>query len=137
MVQNGRITIDQKQTQSHACNYLRDETSSVVEFAYLKRALSSEKPDASASTAADVPILRKANMARYLSNSGSSVLRSFSFSDDICASVTSSGAGWPDRRREDGGAGSIEVYVLSSPGGHVRKGEITRDGRTVWYPGTL
>lgn len=82
-------------------------------FTYLKRALSSEKPHASASTAGGVPIFRKANIARYLSKSGSSVLSSFSLSDNIDPSVTSSGFGCPDRRWDDGGAGSIEVYVLS------------------------
>lgn len=82
-------------------------------FTHLKRTLSSEKPHASASTAGGVPMLRRANIARYLSKSGSSVASSFSLSDDMDASVTSSGFGCPDRRWEDGGAGSIEVYVLS------------------------
>lgn len=65
---------------------------------YLKRALSSEKPHASASTADGVPIFRKENIARYLSKSGNSVLSNLSLSDKIDASVTSSGFGCPDRR---------------------------------------
>lgn len=87
----------------------------------MKSALSSKKPHASASTADGVPILRRANIARYLSKSGSSGLSSFSLSDTIDASVTSAGFGCPDKRWEDGGAGSIEVYVLSYPYEHARK----------------
>jgi hypothetical protein len=81
--------------------------------AYLKRSLSSEKPEASASTAEGLPMFRSANMARYLSNSGSRVSNNEAFKVDIADSETSSGFGWPERSLEVGGAGSIEVYILS------------------------
>ena len=79
---------------------------------HLKRALSSVKPDAKASTALGVPIFRRANMARYLSKRGSFVSRSLALKSSMLSSETTSGAGFPDRRPEVGGAGSIDVYVL-------------------------
>lgn len=60
---------------------------------YLKRSLSSEKPEASASTAEGVPILRRANIARYLSNNGSAILSKDAFKDSIFDSDMSSGLG--------------------------------------------
>lgn len=57
-------------------------------------------------------MLRRANIARYRSNSGNRVFNNEALRDDIFDSVVSSGLGWLDRSREVGGAGSIEVYVL-------------------------
>lgn len=80
---------------------------------YLNRALSSEKPAARASTAAGVPIFRRANMARYRWNRGRFLLiRSFCRSSTTAAD-TASGFGVPDSKPEVGGAGSMEVYSLS------------------------
>jgi hypothetical protein len=53
-------------------------------------------------------------MARYRSNSGNRVSSNEAFKDNIFDSDMSSGLGCPDRRREVGGAGSIEVYILMS-----------------------
>ena len=78
----------------------------------LNRALSSAKPDASASTAAGVPIFRRANIARYLSNRGRFVSFRVFRSLTMFSSDASSGAALPARRPEVGGAGSIEVYDL-------------------------
>ena len=75
----------------------------------LNRALSSAKPDASASTAAGVPIFRRANIARYLSNRGRFVSFRVFWSLAMFSSDASSGAALPARRPEVGGAGSIEV----------------------------
>lgn len=80
--------------------------------AYLNKALSSEKPDASASTAAGVPTFRSANMARYRSKSGKDVSSSFAFNAKIPPSDTSSGFGVPASSPEEGGAGSMDVYNL-------------------------
>jgi hypothetical protein len=78
----------------------------------LNNALSSENPEASASTAAGVPRLRSANMARYLSNNGSWVfVRSF-WREEIWSGDMWSGFGAPESRPDVAGAGSIEVYVL-------------------------
>lgn len=84
----------------------------VDEKSYLNRALSSANPAARASTAKGVPIFRSANMARYRSKSGSSLLRSFDRRSLMLDSVTSSGLGTPVIRPDVGGAGSIDRYVL-------------------------
>lgn len=78
----------------------------------MNKALSSENPEASASTAAGVPMLRRANMARYRSNSGRLVFVKSFWSWEICSGDTRSGFGAPESKPDDAGAGSIEVYVL-------------------------
>ena len=78
-----------------------------LECDYLNKALSSEKPEASASTAVGVPILRRANIARYLSNKGSFVSSNFERRSEIHFSGTSWDLNIPDRS-PDAGAGSIE-----------------------------
>lgn len=80
----------------------------------MNKALSSENPDASASTAAGVPILRRANIARYRWNNGSwEFVRSF-WSEEIWSDDTDSGFGAPESKPDVAGAGSIEVYALHS-----------------------
>jgi hypothetical protein len=79
---------------------------------YLKSALSSLNPEARACTAEDVPMLRRANMARYRTNSGNFVSINELFKDNIFDSEVSSELIRPERRGEVGGAGSIEVYNL-------------------------
>lgn len=77
--------------------------------AYLNKSLSSEKPEERASTADGVPILRRANMALYLSNKGSFLFNREVSNAVMADSETSSGVGWPPSSRDVGGAGSIEV----------------------------
>ena len=79
---------------------------------YLNSALSSANPAASASTAAGVPTLRSANMARYRSNSGSAVSSSVARSAAMCSGDASSGAALPASSPDVGGAGSMDVYDL-------------------------
>lgn len=79
---------------------------------YLNKALSSENPDASASTASAVPILRRANMARYRSKRGSCVFVRSVWRDDIRSGDTTSGFGAPESSADVAGAGSIEGYML-------------------------
>ena len=79
---------------------------------YLNSALSSVKPAASASTAAGVPIFRRANIARYRSKRGREASRRVCFREAIASSEVSSGAALPDSNLDEGGAGSMEVYVL-------------------------
>lgn len=78
----------------------------------LKRALSSENPEARASTASGVPMFLKPNIARYRSKRGRFGSKSFACRLLTVSSVIWSGFAGPDRRPEVGGAGSIEVYVL-------------------------
>ena len=80
---------------------------------YLKRALSSAKPAARASTAAGVPTFRRANIARYRWNRERFVLIKSMRRNSTPASDTSSSFGVPDSKPEVGGAGSIETYRLS------------------------
>lgn len=82
------------------------------ETTYLNKALSSENPDASASTASAVPILRRVNMARYRSKRGSCVFVRSVWRDDIRSGDTTSGFGAPESSADVAGAGSIEVYML-------------------------
>jgi hypothetical protein len=71
-------------------------------------------------------MLRRANMARYRSNSGNPVSNNEDFKDNIFGSDTSSGLGWPERSREVGGAGSIEVYILKTSRSAAHIGQIYR-----------
>jgi hypothetical protein len=75
---------------------------------YLNKALSSENPAASASTAAGEPMLRSANIARYLSNKGNFVFRNFERKSKTLLSDAAFGLDVADSRPEDGGAGSME-----------------------------
>lgn len=75
---------------------------------YLNKALSSENPAASASTAAGVPILRSANIARYLSNKGNFASSNFERKSKTLLSDAAFGLDVRDSRPEDAGAGSIE-----------------------------
>lgn len=77
-------------------------------YNYLNRALSSENPEASAATAEGVPILRRANIARYLSNKGSFVSSNLERNSEILLSDTSVCLSVPDRSPEVAGAGSME-----------------------------
>ena len=79
------------------------------ERTYLNSALSSVKPAASASTAAGVPIFRRANMARYRSKRGREASRRVCFRAAIASSEVSSGAALPESNFDEGGAGSMEV----------------------------
>ena len=83
-----------------------------VTITHLKRALSSAKPSANASTAAALPIFRSANIARYRSNNGRSMSSSSSRSRDTVSTPVSAGCRAPASRPEVGGAGSMEVNVL-------------------------
>jgi hypothetical protein len=79
---------------------------------YLKRALSSENPTASASTAAGVPIFRNANMARYRLNNGSLMSSRVARRADTVESEIFSGLNCRARSFDMGGAGSTDAYVL-------------------------
>lgn len=57
--------------------------------AYLKSSLSSENPDARASTADGVPMLRRAKIARYRSNSGKRVSSNEVFKASVLDSKSS------------------------------------------------
>lgn len=78
----------------------------------LNKALLSVKPDASASMASGVPIFRRANIARYLSNRGSFVSSSIDCNSRMLLEENSVGFGCSERRLDAAGAGSIEVYRL-------------------------
>jgi len=80
----------------------------MLERDYLNNALPSEKPEASAATAAGVPIFRRANIARYLSNKGSLVSSNFERKSETLLSDTSFGLDVPDSSAEVAGAGSME-----------------------------
>lgn len=60
-----------------------------VSGAYLKSSLSSENPDARASTADGVPMLRRAKIARYRSNSGKRVSSNEVFKASVLDSKSS------------------------------------------------
>lgn len=81
--------------------------------AYLKRALSSAKPAASASTAASFPMLRSPNMALYRSKRGSVLSSSFRCRSCIVSGLAVGAGLLPSEMMPDvGGAGSTDVYVL-------------------------
>jgi hypothetical protein len=104
--------VDRRRTRSRVCAQHEECVRGKAKVTYLNNALSSVKPSASASTAAGVPMSRRANMARYRSNSDRDLLSSCSRRPGTLASGFSCVTAFCLMKPEYDGAGSTEVNFL-------------------------